>query len=129
MKKDILVLGSSDDLDLGEEAPGDEEENGDADAGQKAEVDVEQDREEEGRDPNDGLRLWPPGVADKVPELRQDAEEWDDDDGRQDGLEGSKHWGHYFLPLVRNFYLIRFYHQVVNWFLDFSELLLSFSTL
>ena len=57
LKKDILVLGSSDDLDLGKEAPGDEEENGDADAGQKTEVDVEQDREEEGRDPNDGLRL------------------------------------------------------------------------
>ena len=67
LKKDILVLGSSDHLDLRKEAPGDEEENGDADAGQKAEVNVEQDREEEGRDPNDGLRLWPPGVSDKVP--------------------------------------------------------------
>ena len=91
MKKDILVLGSSDDLDLGEEAPGDEEENGDADAGQKAEVDVEQDRRNEGGHPDEGLGDRPPGVAEEVLVLLEDTDQGHQDDGGQNSLEMTEH--------------------------------------
>ncbi len=47
----------------------------------KAKVDVEEDGEEEGGQPDEGLGDGPFGVSDQVPELRHDAEQRHDDDG------------------------------------------------
>ena len=82
-----MILGSTDELDLGEVSPRDEEEKRDDEADDEAEVDVDEDGDEEGGHPDEGLGERPLGVADEVLELEEDAEERDKDDGRQDGLK------------------------------------------
>ena len=86
LHEEILVLGPSDELDLGEVTPRDEEEKRDADADDEADVDVEEDGEQEGRHPDEGFGGRPPSEADKVPELNEDAQQGHQDDGRQNSL-------------------------------------------
>ena len=87
LEEQILTLRATDELDLGEVSPRDEEEKRDDETDDEAEVNVDEDGDEEGRDPDEGLGEGPLGVADEVFELEEDAEEGDEDDGRQDRLE------------------------------------------
>jgi len=74
LQKEILIFGSSDKLDLREISPSDEEEEGDGDAHDQADVDVQEDGAQERGHPNEGLRGRATREADKVPELNKDAE-------------------------------------------------------
>ena len=87
---EVIELCPPNDLDFRKISPRDEEENGDGDSWKEAEFNIEQNREEKGRGPDEGLGERPFCVANEILELGQDAEQRHDDDGRQNGLELNK---------------------------------------
>ena len=87
MEEDISVIGASYELDLGEVSPRDQEHERDDDADEESEVDVEQDGRDEGGHPDEGLGERPPGVAEEVLVLLQDADQGHKDDGGENSLE------------------------------------------
>ena len=74
LKEKVFVFRSADDLDLWKVTPRDHEEERDNEAAKEAEVNVEEDGEEEGRDPNQGLGIRAFSVTNKISKLKENSD-------------------------------------------------------